>query len=111
MALEGTLAVSVDPDAVDFEFEVTNAGTEPVTLEFPSGQLADIAVSDATGEVWRWSDGRLFTQAIESRRLAPNESLLHVATWSDPPSGAYTAEAVLAAPEADIEARADFVVS
>lgn len=111
MALEGTLAVSVDSDAVEFEFTVTNAGTEPITMNFPSGQLADIAVSSATGEVWRWSDGQLFTQAIESRSLAPNESLLHEATWPDPPSGAYTAQATLAATDIDTGATAEFVVS
>lgn len=111
MSLEGTLAVSVEPDTVDFEFTVTNAGTESVTLDFPSGQVADIAVCSGTGEVWRWSDSRLFTQAIESWTLAPNESLLHEATWPDPPSGAYTAQATLTTTEVDTGATVDFIVS
>lgn len=71
MSLEGTLAVSVEPDAVGFQFTVTNAGTESVTLDFPSGQIADIAISSATGERWRWSDSRLFTQAIEPGHSPP----------------------------------------
>lgn len=110
MSLEGALAVSVEPDAVDFAFTVTNRGTEPLTLHFPSGKLADIVVSNASGEVWRWSDGRMFTQAIESRSLTPGESLIHEAAWPDPPSGTYTAEAMVTASDVDVVARTEFVV-
>ena len=35
-----------------------------VELDFPDGQTHDFVVLDAAGsEVWRWSDGRMFTQA------------------------------------------------
>jgi len=38
----------------------------PLTLRFPTGQRHEIVIRDARGEVlWRWSDGRAFTQAAE----------------------------------------------
>lgn len=110
MALDGQLDVGVAPGAVEFAFSVTNAGDEPVTIRFRSGLAADIAVHTADAEVWRWSDGRLFTQALWSETLAPGESVTHESTWPDPDPGTYEAVGRLEAENADVEASAEFTV-
>jgi hypothetical protein len=98
MSLQGTLDATVDGDVI-FRFTVRNNGTSPVALSFRTGQRADVVVTDAeTGdEVWQWSRGRMFTQALATEELAPGETLERTLTWSDPPAGRYEAEGSLAA--------------
>jgi hypothetical protein len=49
-------------------------------LVFSSGQQFELVVKDAEGtEVYRFSDGRLFTMALIYEELPPGASL----TWSD----------------------------
>lgn len=102
MTLEATLDATLDGD-VEFRFSVVNAGDSPVELQFRSGKVADIAVFEGGEEVWRWSEGRLFTQALQSWTLAPGESTDQRFTWENPPPGTYTARATL---EADRDAEA-----
>lgn len=67
---------------VTLVLEVTNTGPDPLALEFASARSHDFAVLDARGrEVWRWSRGRLFAQALERVELAPGESRRFTATW------------------------------
>ena len=55
-------------DRVRFAFHITNNANKRLELTFPSGQTHDIVVIDGGGrEVWRWSEGRMFTQALQSR--------------------------------------------
>ena len=110
MALDSHLDVAVTETAVTFTFTVTNADTEPVDLEFPSGMVTDIAVYTGDRECWRWSDGKLFTQAIETETLAPGESFVQEGTWQDPPPGEYIAEAWLEARTLRPTGRSEFVV-
>ena len=108
MSLEATLDAGVD-GAVKFEFSVRNTGDSPVELQFRSGKVADVAVFDDGEEVWRWSDGRMFTQALHSQTLDPGESDSHQFTWNDPEPGTYTAEGTLAA-EQDAKATTSVTV-
>lgn len=110
MALEGGLEVEVTGGAVEFVFTVANVGDEPVSLEFRSGLAADIAVHRGDEELWRWSDGQLFTQALWSESLDADESVTYEATWSDPDPGTYDVIASLEASNADLEARTSFDV-
>lgn len=110
MNLDGRLDVIVTAQDVTFEFGVTNAGSESVDLEFRSGAHADVAVNDDGTEVWRWGEGRMFTQAIETETLAPGERFAHEMTWEDPPSGEYTAEAELLSTNVRVTERASFSV-
>lgn len=110
MTLEGTLAVDVTPDGVEFEFTIANAGTTPVEVTLRSGAVSDVVVFEDDAEVWRWSDGRMVTQALRTVALAPGETFTHVATWEDPPTGAYTAEATLEATDHELVARESFTV-
>ncbi len=52
-------------EPVSWRLTVTNATDEGVTLVFPSGQQGDVALVDGDGtEVYRWSDGMMFSQAL-----------------------------------------------
>jgi hypothetical protein len=45
--------------------------TSPLILEFSSGQEVDYILTDSTGKtIWKWSDGRGFTQALHNLRVA-----------------------------------------
>lgn len=109
MSLEGTLEVAVGT-RVEFTFTVTNVGQDTVDLEFSSGQAADFAVYENDTEVWRWSDGRMFTQALGSERLRPEEAATYNGRWADPQPGTWTAIATLEAANASVEAAMSFEV-
>ncbi len=108
--LEATLETSVD-DGVEFTLRVVNTDSEPVELTFPSGQVSDVVVTDAetSDTVWQWSDGKMFPQVIETRRLAPGEAIEQKHTWGDPSEGEYTAVATLEA-DRGVEARTTVTV-
>ena len=86
-------------DEVRLTLEVPNPGEEAVDVEFPDGQTHDFAVEDAAGRVvWRWSEGRLFTQGIQTKVLRAGESLTYEATWEPAAPGRYTVVATLRSP-------------
>lgn len=104
MTLEATLDATVGDSAVEFAFRAENAGEEPVELTFTSGKTADVAVYSVMKEVnaepvWRWSDHRMFTQAIRERTLGPGETIAQAFSWENPPAGEYVARGTLAADE------------
>ncbi|MCE2901209.1 MAG: BsuPI-related putative proteinase inhibitor [Gemmatimonas sp.] len=81
---------------VRFAIEVTNDSPKRVELTFPNGRTHDFAVRDSSGrEVWRWSAGRLFTQAMQNRLLDSHYSTTYDEHWSPPGPGRYTLEAQL----------------
>ncbi|MFP4622920.1 MAG: BsuPI-related putative proteinase inhibitor [Gemmatimonadota bacterium] len=94
-----SLEVDVAPGSVGLALHVTNSGADPVTFTFPSSQRYDFVISTPAGEeVWRWSEGRFFTQAVTEATLAPGASWSMEAEW-DPGTrtGRYTAAGVLTA--------------
>lgn len=104
MPLDATLTAETDGD-VAFSFRIVNSGTSAIDLTFRSGKRADVVVRDATGtEVWRWSDGRAFTQSLSRATVRPGEQIEQSFTWADPPPGSYVATGTL---EADRELRAE----
>jgi len=110
MALECSLAVDAGTD-IAFTLSVANGASDPVELTFRDGLKADFAVLDGGTEQWRFSDDRMFVQAIETVRLAPGESLRLDGEWADHDlaPGEYEAVGSLRA-ERDCEARATFSV-
>lgn len=110
MPLDYTLSVDTADTAVTFALTVRNSGTEPVQLTFRDSGIADFAVLTDDEEVWRWSDGKMFAQAIETRELAPGEQLTVDGTWTEPDPGAYTAVGSLRAQSHECEARTPFSV-
>jgi len=115
MSLAANLPVRVTDRAVEFQAVVSNTGSEPIELTFPSGLRIDIKVrpaDDPEGEpVWRWSDGRAFTQAIEHETVAPGEAVTQGGTWAHPPEGAYVVTATLQAANSEADATVSFEVT
>ncbi|RJT06874.1 BsuPI-related putative proteinase inhibitor [Halococcus sp. IIIV-5B] len=110
MSLTGSLDLRTNPDRVSFTFTVENDGDEPVTLSFRSARTADFIVLDGEGERWRWSEGKMFAQALRSDELAPGETVTYDGEWSSPVSGTHTAVATLEAENQECEARTEFSV-
>ena len=98
--------------SVRFALSVTNGTSRRVELNFPSGQTHDFVVLDATGrEVWRWSDGRMFTQLMQNRLLDARDVVTYDERWPAPPStGRYTLVAVLHSDSHPVEKRVNFTV-
>lgn len=107
------LDVAVGP-AINFEFHVTNNAARKLELRFPSGQTHDIVVLDSIGrEVWRWSEGRMFTQSLQNRIVDSYSTV----TWSASldsgatlTPGRYVAVASLLSENKPLEQRVPFAV-
>jgi len=110
MSLRSSVTASVEDDRIAFEYEVANDGDSPVELTFRSGLSADFAVLADGEEVWRASDGRMFTQALRTETLDPGESRVFPGAWEEPEPGAYAVVAELNATETGARARAEFSV-
>jgi hypothetical protein len=110
MSLDGHLAVDVTDGVVEFAFTVENNGTDPIDLEFRTGKIVDVAVYDDSVECWRWSEGRMFTQAIQTETIDPGASIDRELTWGDPESGTYTAVASLEAVDTSLVERLVFTI-
>lgn len=107
-----TIAASLDValgDEVKFKFHVVNSSSRKVELRFGSGQTHEVVVLDPQGrEVWRWSRGRMFTQAIQNKNLAASDTLTFTETWRPEHPGTYTAVATLLSENFPTEDRAAF---
>ena len=112
MALEAQLDASVGTDRVEFTFSVVNGGTEPVTLRFAGDAAATIEVTDAGERVWTWHDERPGADdaPLADQTLSPGDTVVHRATWTDPPTGDYRATASVAAANVDRSAWTRFSV-
>lgn len=110
--LESTMDVSVTGDDVHFVMRVTNNTAKKLELTFPSGQTHDITVVDGAGtEVWRWSTGQMFTQALRNQPLDPKAALSYSVHWRRPRAhGPLTAIATLTSSNYPLESRAGFAL-
>ena len=62
-------------DQVWWVFDVTNTGPAPLDLVFPNGQRGDVILTQGDVDKYAWSDGKAFTQVVETVTLAPGKSL------------------------------------
>ena len=110
--LTSRFGVQVVPRGVKFSFRVTNTGKKRVELQFPSGQAYEFVVQDSIGrEVWRWTTGRMFTQAVQNKLLDGGETLSIDEYWDHAAkSGRYTAIATLNSSNYPMEERTEFVI-
>lgn len=80
--LAATMEVDVGDAATTLRLHVTNISSEPVELEFSSGQRYDFAVTTEAGEsLWTWSADKSFMQALQTETLAPGASLRFSEAW------------------------------
>ena len=109
--IDATLDVKIR-DGIEFAFRVTNNEARRLELLFPSGQTHEIVVVDSLGrEVWRWSEGRMFTQALQSKVLESAATLSWDAAWrAEVPPGRYVAIASLLSENKPLEERVEFEV-
>ena len=110
-SLAASAKVAVGSD-VELALQVTNLAKHAVEVNFPSGQTHEFVVLDSTGhEVWRWSTGRMFTQALQNREVDADETLSFRERWdSRGHHGKYTALASLRSSNHPVEERVDFVL-
>ncbi|WP_049970619.1 BsuPI-related putative proteinase inhibitor [Haladaptatus cibarius] len=110
MTLESELTATPGDGNVEFELTVKNPSDDPVDVTFRSGLKADFAVLEDDQEIWRASDGRMFTQALQSETFDPDSERTYSGGWADPAPGYYTVVATLEIMEEDVEARTDFSI-
>jgi hypothetical protein len=67
--------------AVTFGVVAENRGRESARLVFPTAQSFDLVVSRDGREVWRWSAGRVFSQAVREEEVRPGERRAESITW------------------------------
>jgi Intracellular proteinase inhibitor len=99
-------------DKVRFSFNVANAGTRRVEVKFPTGQTHDIVVLDSAGrELWRWAEGRMFTEARQYRAIGGGDSLILEEGWERPSAGGkLVAVATLKSTNYPMEHRVEFTL-
>ena len=74
---------------VRFALRVNNIAGRPTELTFPTSKQYDFWVTRGDAEIWRWSEGRLFTQAVEKRSIDPQASITLSEPWTAEPAGTY----------------------
>jgi hypothetical protein len=110
-AIAASTRVSVG-GGVDLTLHVTNLHDHAIELRFPTGQTHEFAVLDSTGrEIWRWSDGRLFTQTLQARLLGGRETMDFSGRWNGTGRrGRFTAVSTLRSENHPVQERVDFVL-
>ena len=101
-----------DADKLRFTLSVKNNTTKMLELRFPDGQTHDFVVKDFAGkEVWRWSQGRMFTSAMRSETLRGKGETAFEESWdSKGQHGSFTAVAVLRSNNFPVETSVQFVL-
>lgn len=108
---QGDLRLTLSADRAEYDagesavltLMVANTGSTPITLQFTSGYQFDFVAAQAK-DVWRYSSGRIYTQALTSITVAPGASVTRSGTWdftddagTPVPSGAYDLRGVVPA--------------
>ena len=97
-------------NGVEFKLDVRNNTKKMVELRFADGQTHDFVVLDESGkEVWRWSNERMFTQAMQNQLVKGKETATFSEDWdAKNMHGKFTAIALLKSNNHPIEERVDF---
>ena len=107
------LYVHANEADIRLALHIVNTGKKRVELNFPSGQTYDFVILDSIGrEMWRWGNGRMFTQTLRNKSLAGGEALDLEETWKAAPlaPGRYTARATLTSENFPLVQQAEFTV-
>jgi hypothetical protein len=80
--LETALEVKKENNNLIFEITLTNRSGETVELPFSSGQQFEVVVINGENEeVYRYSEGRMFTQALTFIEIKAGEKLSWIEEW------------------------------
>ena len=101
-----------DADKLKFTLSVKNNTTKMLELRFPDGQTHDFVVKDFAGkEVWRWSQGRMFTSAMRSETLKGKGETAFEESWdTNGQHGTFTAVAILRSNNYPVETSVQFML-
>lgn len=111
-ALDASLVVRQSTDGVRFALAIANGSKHRLEVSFPDGQTREFVVLDPVGrEVWRWSEGRMFTQAMQSKLLTAGDTVTFAERWREAAPGEYTVVATLRSDNFPVTRRAAFVVA
>ena len=101
-----------DADKLKFTLNVKNNTTKMLELRFPDGQTHDFVVKDFAGkEVWRWSQGRMFTSAMRSETLKGKGETAFEESWNTSGQhGSFTAIAILRSNNFPVETTVQFML-
>ena len=69
-------------EAIWWVIDATNVTDAAIPITFGSAQVAEVTVSDGSSELYRWSNGKTFTQAMQEVDFAAGRSA--GATLADP---------------------------
>lgn len=99
-------------DGVELELEILNNTRRSLELKFSSGHTHDFVILDeADREVWRWSSGRMFTSAMQTRLVRSGNAATYQTQWdAEGASGKYVAVAMLHATNHPVSARVPFAL-
>jgi hypothetical protein len=73
---------------------VRNDSGRDQKLTFASAQRYDFAARLGSREVWRWSEGRMFAQAIQTEVIPGQSARRYMQTWQPADPGTYVVIAV-----------------
>jgi glycine/D-amino acid oxidase-like deaminating enzyme len=108
--VNGNFAVKIEPHALRFALNLTNEGKKHVELSFPNGQQYEFSVIDSAGrEVYRWGQGRMFTQSVQNKLIDGGKTMnIDEVAETTLPHGKYVAVATLRSSNFPMEQRSAF---
>jgi hypothetical protein len=77
--------------AVRFSLRLSNNAGRDEELTYPTGQRYDFWTTSGSREAWRWSDGRVFTQATTKESIGAQSGLIFSESWTPERAGTYVA--------------------
>ena len=95
--VNGNFDVQIEPHALRFALNVSNESKKHVEIAFPNGQQYEFTVLDSVGrEVYRWGEGRMFTQSVQNKLLKGRDTIhIDERAVTTLPHGKYVAVATL----------------
>ena len=93
VTLRSVPAVGPPGSTFSLTLDIRNLSGKPAEFKLSSGQMYEFAAFGNGGdEVWRWSEGMRFTQAISPITFAPGESMVFKVAWASAsaPAGLYS---------------------
>lgn len=101
-----------DANKLHFTLNVKNNTAKMLELRFPDGQTHDFFVKDFSGkEIWRWSEGRMFTSAMRSETIKGKGETSFEESWETKGHhGSFTAVAILRSNNFPVETTVQFVL-